>query len=270
MRARRLAARLLVVGACAVAIGCSNDPDQLFYELGRSDGLTPLQLRGRDLYYRHCVGCHGEKGDGQGLAAPFLDPRPRDFTRGIYKFRSTPTASLPTDSDLLRTLREGVHGTSMPSWRLVPDDELRSVIAFVKTFSTRFVKNAPMPAISLPGAPADIRSPERIDRGKKVYADLQCGKCHGDSGKGDGPSSATLTDSEDHPIRPFDFTKLTPKGGARPEDLYRTFMTGLAGTPMPDYSEMTSDDSQRWDLVAFVLSLRASANGAGSANQENR
>jgi cytochrome c oxidase cbb3-type subunit 2 len=263
MRARRFAA-LLLSGACVAAVGCSNDPDQLFYELGRSDGLTPQQLRGRDLYYRHCVGCHGDKGDGQGLAAPFLDPRPRDFTRGVFKFRSTPTASLPTDADLLRTLREGVHGTSMPSWKLVPDSELLSVIAFVKTFSARFTKNVPMPSIALPGAPADILSPGRIARGKGVYAELQCGKCHGETGRGDGPSSPTLVDSEEHPIRPFDFTKLSPKGGTRPEDLYRTFMTGLAGTPMPDYSELTSDESQRWDLVAFVLSLRA------NANQENR
>jgi cytochrome c oxidase cbb3-type subunit 2 len=259
MRARRIAT-LLLLGACVATVGCSNDPDQLFYELGRADGMTPTQLRGRDLYYRHCVGCHGEKGDGQGLAAPFLDPRPRDFTRGVFKFRSTPTASLPTDSDLLRTLREGVHGTSMPSWKLVPDDQLLSVIAFIKTFSTRFTRIAPMAAIPLPGAPADLQAPERIERGRKVYAELQCGKCHGDTGKGDGSSSATLVDSEDHPIRPFDFTRLSPKGGSRPEDLYRTFMTGLAGTPMPDYSELTTDDAQRWDLVAFVLSLRATAN----------
>jgi cytochrome c oxidase cbb3-type subunit 2 len=259
MRARRLAARLLLAGAAAL-VGCSNDPDQLFYELGRTDGLTPQQLRGRDLYYRHCVGCHGEKGDGQGVAARFLDPRPRDLTRGVFKFRSTPTASLPTDADLLRTLREGVHGTSMPTWKLVPDAELLSLIAFVKTFSPRFARQQPMPSIALPGAPPDIGAPERVERGRKVYAELQCGKCHGDAGHGDGPSAPTLVDSEDHPIRPFDFTKLAPKGGSRPEDLYRTFMTGLAGTPMPDYSEMTTDDSQRWDLVAFVLSLRASAN----------
>lgn len=259
---------MLLVGLGLAAGGCSNDPDQIFYELGKGDGLTPQQLRGRDLYHRHCVGCHGVKGDGQGVGANFLEPKPRDFTRGVFKFRSTPSSSLPTDGDLLRTLREGVHGTSMPSWRLVPDEELRSIISYVKTFSTRFQKVQPAPSIPLPGAPADLATADRIKRGEKVYAELQCGKCHGDRGKGDGSSSATLVDSEGHPIKPFDFTKVTPKGGGRPEDLYRTFMTGLAGTPMPDYSELTTDEGQRWDLVAFVLSLRASA--TATSNQEKR
>ena len=259
MHARRWAT-LVFVGACAAAVGCSDDPDQLFYELGQSDGFTAEQLRGRGLYERYCIGCHGRDGDGKGPAAAFLDPRPRDFTRGVFKFRTTPTGSLPTDGDLLRTLREGVHGTSMPTWKLIPDRELIGAIAYLKTFSTRFDTKVPKPSIPLPGAPADLAAPERIERGRQVYADMSCDKCHGVSGRGDGPSSKTLVDSEDHPIRPFDFTRYVPKGGAKPEDLYRTFMTGLDGTPMPDFSSQVPDESARWDLVAFILSLRASAN----------
>jgi cytochrome c oxidase cbb3-type subunit 2 len=255
MRPSRVRSFLFAASILPVA-ACADEPDQLLYEFGRTDGLSATELRGRDLYFRHCVGCHGSKGDGTGLAAPFLDPKPRDFTRGVFKFRSTPSSSLPTDADLRRTLRAGVHGTSMPSWTLLPDAQLDALIAFLKSFSPRFERQPPAPSIPLPGAPADLLDPARVERGRRVYAELECAKCHGERGKGDGPSAPTLVDSEGHPIKPFDFTTVSPKGGARPEDLYRTFMTGLAGTPMPDYSELTTDDAQRWDLVAFVLSLR--------------
>ncbi len=148
----------------------------------------------------------------------------------------------------------------MPSWKLIPDRELLSAIAYIKTFSPRFEKKVPRPSIPLPGAPPDLAAAERVARGAKVYVELSCGKCHGDSGRGDGQSARTLVDSEDHPIRPFDFTRFEPKGGSAPEDLYRTFMTGLDGTPMPDFSTEITDEAARWDLVAFILSLRASAN----------
>lgn len=261
-RAAALSAVIAVLGP-----GCADDADQAFYESGRSEGLTTEQARGHELYLRYCAGCHGEKGNGKGPGAHFLDPKPRDFTRGVFKFRTTPNASLPTDGDLLRTLREGVHGTSMPSWRMLPESELRAVIAFVKSFSKRFERSVPQPSIPIPGAPADLRTPERIASGKAVYAQLQCGKCHGDGGQGDGPSASGLQDSEGNPIVPFDFTRRTPKGGDRPEDLYRTFMTGLAGTPMPDFGESTKDDPQRWDLVAFVLSLREKVASAPAAKE---
>ncbi len=257
---RRWWTAALLLGGALLGVSCSNDADQNFYEFGATSNLTSAQWRGQELYLRYCAGCHGDKGNGKGPAAPFLDPKPRDFTRGIFKFRSTPSSSLPTDADLVRTIREGVHGTSMPAWRDLPDAEVQSIVAYVKTLAKRFSREKPAPSLSLPGAPADIDSPARVARGKQVYADLKCGLCHGEGGKGDGSSAGKLVDSEGNPIKPFDFTRKEPKGGSRPEDLYRTFMTGLAGTPMPDFAETTSDDQQRFDLVAFVRSLRAAAN----------
>lgn len=264
---RRWRTAALLLGGALFGASCSNDADQLFYEFGEESQLTSQEWRGKELFLRYCAGCHGEKGNGKGPAAAFLDPKPRDFTRGVFKFRSTPSSSLPTDADLVRTIREGVHGTSMPAWKELPDAEVQSIVAYVKTLSKRFKREKPAPALSLPGAPVDIDSPERIARGKQVYADLKCGLCHGDGGKGDGPSAAKLVDSEGNPIVPFDFTRKAPKGGSRPEDLYRTFMTGLAGTPMPDFAETTSDDTQRFDLVAFVRSLRVNA---GAQAKESR
>jgi cytochrome c oxidase cbb3-type subunit 2 len=242
--------------------GCSDDPGQQVYERLRARGFSEEELRGEAVYRRYCIGCHGVEGDGQGEAAAFLDPRPRNFTLGAFKFRSTPSGSLPTDDDLMRTLRNGVHGTSMPEWRLVPEAELRAVIAYLKTFSTRFDRFTPRPPIALPGAPTDLAGKDRIERGKEIYFSLQCNKCHGDKGKGDGPSARTLVDSEGLPIVPFDFTRRSPKGGTRPEDYYRTFMTGLNGTPMPSYAESIPEEQDRWDLVAFTMSLREDGEGS--------
>jgi cytochrome c oxidase cbb3-type subunit 2 len=88
---------------------------------------------GKEVYERRCVGCHGVKGDGNGPAATFLHQvRPRMFTAGIFKFRTTPTGSLPTDGDLLRVVTRGVRGTAMPSWHELPEKDRLAVIQYIK------------------------------------------------------------------------------------------------------------------------------------------
>jgi DMSO reductase family type II enzyme heme b subunit len=206
------------------------------------------------LYSRNCAGCHGEKGDGQGPAAYLLSPPPRDFTVGVYKFRSTPTGEGPTDDDLLRTLKHGVAGTAMPPWDRLPDEDLKLLVSKVRSFATE-----PEPAGSpISISPPPSSTPGDVAAGRVAYEQMQCFKCHGEGGKGDGPSADTLKDDWDRPIRPYDFTRGTfaMKGGARPEDVYRTFVTGLDGTPMPSFAESLGED-QRWQLVDYVLSLGA-------------
>src|SRR5438876_649488 len=79
-----------------------------------------LVTLGKSVYERRCIGCHGVKGDGNGPSAVFLDPRPRDFTRGIFKFRSTPGKdSLPTDADLFINVTHGIWGTYIPTWQVL-------------------------------------------------------------------------------------------------------------------------------------------------------
>ena len=80
-----------------------------------------LRALGQEVFVDHCAGCHGARGDGAGRAATFLSPLPRDFTAGVFKFRSTPSGSLPTDGDLFRTITRGVRWTAMPTWHEVPD-----------------------------------------------------------------------------------------------------------------------------------------------------
>jgi mono/diheme cytochrome c family protein len=214
----------------------------------------PAAPPGGALYQKMCSQCHGEKGDGLGIAAPRLLPRPRDFTAGKFKVRHTPSGALPTDDDLRHIIREGMPYTSMPAWPQLSDTQVEELIAAVKSFSPDFADPQKKPApIAIPEAPAF--SAESAKKGKEVYAQIGCPACHGELGRGDGPSAPNLTDDWSHPIRPADLTKRwTYRGGPTREDIYRTFTTGMNGTPMPSFAESLTDE-QRWQLVDYIESL---------------
>jgi len=208
------------------------------------------------VYDRACAWCHGADGRGDGPAAfslgRYRQPRPRDFVRGRYKLRSTPSGQLPADADLLRTLEHGIPG-AMPSFAGMPPEERQLAVAAVKRFDPRFAEAAPTP-IRLPPAPA--LDAARARRGARIYAEAGCPACHGESGRGDGSAAAELKDETGLALPPADLRyPARMKGGASPEDLYRTLATGFDGTPMPAYGEVL-DEAQLWDLVAFVRSLR--------------
>jgi cytochrome c oxidase cbb3-type subunit 2 len=210
--------------------------------------------RGKAIYLRRCVGCHGVDGDGNGPAATFLDPRPRNFTLGSFKFRSTPSGSLPTDGDLYRTITRGVRWTAMPTWHELPEKDRLAVITYVKTFSARWREERPEPAVALPDPPR--ATADLLGRGKALYAEAKCWECHGEGGKGDGPSAAQLTDDLGFRIRPTDFTRGQFKGGGDVRDLFRAMSTGLDGTPMPSFGDSMTED-ERWAISYYVLSLSA-------------
>ncbi len=210
--------------------------------------------RGRVVYGRRCAGCHGTKGDGNGPVATFLDPRPRNFTLGSFKFRTTPSGSLPTDGDLYRTLTRGVRWTAMPTWHELPEKDRIAVIAYLKTLSPRWKDEKPEPPIVVGDPPGPTR--ELLARGRTLYAQAKCGECHGDGGRGDGPSAGQLRDDSKFPVRPTDFTRGQFKGGGDVRDLYRTMTTGLDGTPMPSFADSMKDD-ERWAISYYVLSLSA-------------
>ena len=188
---------------------------------------------------------------------------PRDFTAGVYKFRSTPSGYLPTDEDLMRIVTEGISRAGMPSHTDLSEADRRAVIEYIKTFSERWKDDEPGEPLVIESAPSYVGSSESTSRGKGVYATMQCEKCHGETGRGDGPSSADLEDSWGDKILAFDFTSGPLKGGSTPEMIYRTFMTGLDGTPMPSYQEALPEEQDRWDLVSYCLNLMA----GGEASQ---
>jgi cytochrome c oxidase cbb3-type subunit 2 len=209
--------------------------------------------RGVKSYGRYCVSCHGVDGDGRGPTAEWIDPRPRNFTTGTFKFRSTPSGELPTDEDLLHTISHGLNHTNMPHWNALTGREQRDLVQVVKTFSPRFAKEPQGKPIVIPPQPAFTA--QLVERGHVAWNKMQCASCHGDGGKGDGSSAPTLRDDWGFPITPRDFTSGPLKVGDQPEDLYRAFMTGLNGSPMPSFAESITPD-EAWALVAYVRSLR--------------
>ena len=223
-----------------------------------------LISEGSRVYARYCIGCHGENGDGKGPAARLLVVKPRDFTSGVFKFRSTPTGTLPTDEDLYRTITRGVYRTSMPDWGLLSERERLAVLQYIKGFYPRWDERGPGTPISIPQPPASFGSAESVARGKQLFELLECWACHGKEGKGDGPSAATLgADAWGNKQRPFDFTSGRLKSGPTVKDIYRTFMTGINGTAMPSYADILGEpdgenirEGDTWNLVAFIVSLR--------------
>ena len=213
--------------------------------------LTGRIDRGKKLYHRYCIGCHGENGDGRGENAPHVDPKPRDFTTGTFKCRSTPSGTIPLDSDLYNTIGRGIYSTAMPPWGPLTRQQRADLVAYVKSFSSRFREEKPGAPLEIPPEPATSR--ESVDRGRELYqATIKCALCHGKEGRGDGPSAATLTDNKGLPIAPYDFTNSARfKCGESDEDFYRVLMTGLDGTPMPSFSNSLKPE-QAWDVIHYV------------------
>ncbi len=222
---------------------------------------------GKEVYQRRCQGCHGVEGDGNGPAATFFtDFRPRDFSFGVFKFRRTPTGSLPTDGDLLRTITRGIPGTAMPSWHMLPEKDRLAVIQYIKfELAADRITDPDDPYyyfaeepfeepiyIGKPPAPSE----ELIAHGEEVWQQAKCWECHGDTGKGDGEKADGLEDDLDYPIHPADLTTGQFKSGPSVEDIFRTMTTGLSGTPMPSYADSLPEED-RWALSYYVLALSA-------------
>jgi cytochrome c oxidase cbb3-type subunit 2 len=206
---------------------------------------------GKPLYLQHCGACHGDRGNGAGPGAPFLDPRPRDFTTRLFKLRTTPTGQAPTTADVLRTIERGIPGTSMPSFAFLPEADRRKIAAHVLRLADLLEEPEPTP-VPDPGPPPSA-TPQSIAMGKELYADAGCVSCHGLLGRGDGTQD--MKDSDGRAIKARDFTTGAFAGGGERTDIYYRFTTGMDGSPMPSYGDVL-DVPQRWALVDYVQSLR--------------
>lgn len=228
-------------------------------ETEKTQGLLP---RGKQVYLHRCVGCHGAAGDGNGPSARFLNPKPRDFTSGTFKFRSTggDANSLPSDEDLFVTISHGLWGTAMPPWYDIDARERLAVIQYIKTFSPRWKKEKPGAAIPIPDEPPVTEV--SIARGKQQFETV-CAACHGLGGLGDGVPPGTFSDAWGHPVNPANFTLPAgmPGGvklGHDGRHIFKTIMTGIGGTPMPSFAAAFTP-AQAWDIVHYVQSLRVNA-----------
>src|SRR5262249_23080661 len=145
---------------------------------GRTVSVESLE-HGRVVYTGYCRPCHGDQGDGKGSAAPGLQPPPRDLRLGVYKFGAVAAGQLPTDADLVRIIRGGLHGTAMQAWD-VPLPELDDLIQYVKSSPPRGQKEtAGAPVVATPD-PWAADAAAGVERGKRVYHGLaQCAvACH--------------------------------------------------------------------------------------------
>lgn len=209
-------------------------------------------------YRRYCVVCHGQLGDGEGESAKWFDPplypKPRNFTLAIFECRSTPTGTLPTDEDLFNTVARGIDHSNMPPWNTFTKQERADLVAWIKHYSPRWQNEKAGPPIQVPPEP-EVTA-DRLKAGQDVYGRVQCWKCHGVDGRANGPSASTLTDDLGRPILPYNFTSGERfKCGTTDADLYKIFMTGLDGTPMPSFSDNIKPD-EAWDLVFYLRSLQ--------------
>ena len=243
---------LLVAGLLAASISCAAQDSHIGKLTGHADA-------GKPLYFRYCWGCHGPHGDGNGENAQYLNPMPRNFAAATFKCRSTPTGTLPTDEDLFNAITRGLVNSGMPPWMELTDQQRADLVAFIKTFSPRWKSEGPGQAISVPAeSPVNLDS---LKHGKELFTKLECFKCHGEQGRGDGPAAAGLTDNNNQPIHPYDFESGTRfKCGTTNADIYKIFMTGVDGTPMPSFADVIKP-AEAWDLVHYLRTLQINHKG---------
>jgi len=207
---------------------------------------------GKILYDRRCAPCHGIKGDGNGPAAELLDPRPRDFTSGIFKIRTTSTKA-PSDQDLFNVITTGMPGTYMPAWGELSERDRWNLVGYVKTFAPDRFKEASKPQ----ELPKEVGpSPESLKRGKEMFEAIECNKCHGTEGRADGPSRPELKDDWGHPIKPANLTqRWNFRGGPARQDIAMRLATGVNGTPMPSFIDSVEKPEDIWHVANYVASL---------------
>ncbi len=251
----------------------------------------PRQLmHGAMVFQQRCAGCHGETGDGGGPAATHLDPKPRDYRQGKFKFISTPRGSKPRRSDLERIIRRGAKGTSMPAFTFMSDEDMDAVIDYVTALSYRGELELSLISYSKdeleekdsvdPNYVAEVakaidanwssagdqlvspltvnpkRTPESIAAGAKIFLSNNCVQCHGKDGRGGRNLGTQQIPKDDwgHLAYAADLTSGMLHGGRRPIDLYRRISVGINGSPMPGFAETFKDDPDKiWELVHFVL-----------------
>lgn len=248
-------------------------------------------MHGATVFQQRCVGCHGETGDGAGPAAAHLDPKPRDYRQGKFKFISTPRGSKPRRADLERIIRRGAKGTSMPAFSFMADEDMDAVIDYVTALSYRGELELALIAYAKdeleekdsfdPAYVAEVmtaidanwqgaadqlitpltvmpkRTPETVASGAKIFLSNACVQCHGKTGQGGrslGSDRQIPKDDWGQIAYAADLTSGMLHGGRRPIDVYRRIYAGINGSPMPGFAETFKDDPEKiWHLVHLVL-----------------
>ena len=254
---------LLLAAVSSVSAGESAASDEEPVRVGPD---FSLYAEGKFVYENNCVVCHGVMGDGHGEMAASLGIKPRSFKTGIFKYRSTPWGKLPTTEDLEHTVQGGITGTAMGMFTNLSSEQLRAVVEYIKFFSRKWRKPENYaPPLELPKQPSwladDAQLTSHAAKGKTTFQAV-CMACHGPVGDGKGPAAVGLKDEWGEVVTPADLRQPHLRSGDEPADIFRVLMTGLNGTPMVGFADTFSEE-QKWDLVAYVLSLRRDFAAAG-------
>ncbi len=210
------------------------------------------------IYMKRCSHCHGEEGDGQGPAAEFLYPKPRDFTLATFKYKTTHADDeFPTDDDLRKTIRNGLPGTSMPAWKsLLSDAEIDALIRKIKEFGEWEDEEIEHKAIEITKQVPS--SPESIAKGRELFVKA-CVQCHGPAGRGNITSGKKLKDDWQDRIWPRNLTQPgTWRFTKSAKDVFQRISTGIRSTPMPEHTTTMSEED-RWNVANYVMTLRDTA-----------
>jgi DMSO reductase family type II enzyme heme b subunit len=256
------------------------------------DTVTP----GQQLFARHCAACHGAQGDGKGIAAAFLFPKPRDFRAGRFRLVST-TNNVPLREDLHAVMLRGMPGSAMPPFAHLSQDDREALVDEIlrlrqdgarQSYMHRLIEdegltdeeiaaedvqeeiNNHVAEVIVPGQSTDVPpipvpTEDSIVRGQDVYKHFACVQCHGETGRGDGVQA--MFDDEKMPTRPRDFTLGIFKGNHDEASLYRRIAYGMPGTPMPSSSGMTPE--QMIDLVHYIRSMSSEEDRQDSILKRN-
>ncbi len=217
--------------------------------------------RAEQLYLTYCAQCHGEEGDGEGPVADFLYPRPRDFTLGVFKYKTSHADSeFPYDADLRKTIKQGLPGTAMPAWgSRLNDAEINGLIQLIKEFGD-WAEETPE---ELGIEPIELGTPvpadhESLARGRQLF-EKACVQCHGREGRGNVTSGKRLKDDWGYRIWPRNLTRPTTWRWTRDaKDIFQRISAGIRGTPMPEHTTERSE-RERWDIANYVMTLREKA-----------
>ena len=191
-----------------------------------------------------CARCHGDKGDGQGKVAWYIDPSPRDFTKPCFM------ASKPR-SRFVASIEEGVGGTSMPPWkRILKEEQINGVLDYVmQNFAKEPFKE--LKARNIPEKNPVASSSESIARGEQIFQ-MRCAGCHGRKADGKGPNSLDIFP---HPrnFRNYWFVESVPD-----RRLFESIEYGVQGTAMPSWMDMLSTN-EVGDAINFIRSLQSTS-----------
>jgi mono/diheme cytochrome c family protein len=234
---------------------------------------------GKSTYAEYCMPCHGVNGDGNGTSARGLSVPPRNFKLGQFKFGRVVSGELPHDEDFYRILRTGLTGTAMLPWKELSDQQMFSLVQYIKTFAPAKWEGADKKlgeAIVLTKDPyGEAHKESAIQRGKEVYhAVAQCWTCHRAyvshaefseisqkiNGKG-----VTEFDPDMYHIKlqpndygyssmPPEFTYDSVRSAKTVEELYIRLNAGVGGSAMPSWKGTLQDD-EIWAVAHYVKSL---------------